>query len=173
MAIHRRGLHGTSKMSAESIKHSGFHVGTGRAGPGVYFWVDGPLSRDLAEGWFEQIKSKAFRNEANPQCAVIEAELECDDHEHLDLEMQKFKSQMMLLAVKHDVDLDNDEGSSILHAMVIKQLESELGTKIKILEVRVAPPKKELVPRYKLKAYGAPLSYVVRDATCIVQIRVA
>lgn len=74
----------------------------------------------------------------------------------------------MDLAQRKGVDISNDAVCVALYSMLVEGMEQELHTKIKVMEVRVAPPEDRFVPQYQIKLFGAPLSYVVRDKSCII-----
>lgn len=167
-----KGLHGTSKRKAEIIRASSFRSGEGRIGRAIYFWRDSPLAKHLAEGWFNSLKARRVYQkdplDQYPECAVICVDIRCDDLEYLNLETSDIKDRLMDLAQRKGVDISNDAVCVALYSMLVEGMEQELHTKIKVMEVRVAPPEDRFVPQYQIKLFGAPLSYVVRDKSCII-----
>lgn len=161
------GTHGTSQRNAAIIKLHGFNLTEGRLGKGAYFWADSFLAQDLARGWFQQQKAERGYKEALPLESVIKAQIDCDEIEHIDLEDQVFKSQLQQLASHHNVTDFSARNIARMHSLVIEEFEKQNGVKIKVIEVRLAPPKPTFVPKYSINMFGAPICYVVRDANCI------
>lgn len=169
VATKKSGTHGTSQQRAGNIQKQGFNSGPGRAGRGIYFWAESPLAVYLAECWYAQQKAwaRTFNYEKDPNCAVIHVDISCEELEYINLEDTSLKARIMDLALQHGSDLDDDKTLSSLNALIIGELEKELGVTMKLLEIRVAPPDKRFAPKYSLKTFGAPVCYVVRDKRCI------
>lgn len=159
------GSHGTSLKRYRKILDSGFSLGSGRAGSGIYFWVESPLYLELAKAWFRYAKSKGEYNpEIDPECIVIIAEVKASGTEYLDLEDIKFKNLIYELGLEQNVDFDNVRDVARLYNLFISRMEQAAGCRIKMLTVRVAPP-----PDYKypIKVIGAPLCCVARTQDCV------
>ena len=167
--IKLQGTHGTSQRNAAGACLHGFNLSLGRVGKGAYFWAQCELAEHLAKGWFKfQHHINAYREYPNALEAVIKADLECLELEHINLEELYFKDKLQSLVVKHKVqNLDTDTEIAKLHSLVVSEVEQASGHKCRIMEVRLAPPPANFVPDYSIRMYGSPICYVVRDPVCI------
>ncbi len=170
-----QGTHGTCQKHAMDIQRSSFSLRKGRLGRGAYFWRQAPLADHLAEGWYRQRYSEqAYKHViGDKKRAIITVAISCPELEHLDMEAATVKDGLMRLAIDKGLLYDTDEDVAALNATFVAQVEAELETQINVIEVRLAPPKPEYVPKYSIKSFGAPIVYVVRNASYIKILKVA
>lgn len=158
------GSHGTTKARAEEIGKKGFDVSGGRFVSGAYFWIKSHLFVELAIGWYKRELSKyQSAGEPSPKCAVIIADLNCEDNEFIDLDRQDFKDRLAKLSEIRATNQNSERAIYALYAYVIKELESIGKISFKILLLKVPPPKEVFCPRYKLKILGFPTSVIARS----------
>lgn len=156
-----KGSHGTSRSRADKISKAGFERGRGRAGTGIYFWLEGPYCLELAKEWFNQLKSSGkISDETDPECAIIIASLKAYKSEVLDLENYTLKNKIAQLRKEKKFT----GNSRALHECFVNQLQKEAGTYFKILLVRVTTPKPS---SYPLQDLGSPICCVARNKDCI------
>lgn len=168
MRITIEGSHGTSISKAQDIKKQGFNLGSGRAGKGVYFWLDKEFHFELAIGWYKYHKSIGwFKEDNNPACAIIIAEIQADESEILDFEKSTIKKQLLKLAQKRKIDYFNKGQLAKLYNLFISRLEADLRVKFKVIIVEVAAPPKDFCRNYPITIIGVPLSCVARSTECI------
>ena len=158
------GSHGTSLNLSGEIVKLGFKLGDGRAGNGVYFWVEGPLYLQLAKEWFIDRRNKHRYKELNPECAIIIVSLKAQPVEYVDFEDVGLKGQIYNMGIQQGINLGNDREIAKLYNLFISILEEELKTMIKIFTIRAAPPEGS---SYPMKAIGAPLCCVARTLNSI------
>ncbi len=166
--ISKKGSHGTSKVRAQIILSDGFISGSGRGGTGIYFWEESDHYIELSKAWYcQSCERKYFKDEKNPECAVLIAELLTNDKEFLDLEDDSLKNAIFRLA-KHFNIKDNDLSDlSALYDLFYENLENDLKINYKIISLRVAAPKTKFLKDYSIKILGVPRCLVVRDVNCI------
>lgn len=159
------GSHGTSLNRYRKILGSGFSLGSGRAGNGIYFWVESYLYLELAKAWFKYKNATGeYNDERKPECVVLIAEIKTNDTEYLDLEDMNFKNYIYQLGLEQKIDFYNAKDVARLHNLFITKMEQKLGHLIKMLTIRVAPPRDY---KYPIMAIGAPLCCVARTQDCV------
>lgn len=163
-----QGTHGTSATNAQAIAETQFQLASGRAGTGVYFWLDEEFSEVLAIGWYKYLKSIGrFKSDRNPECAIVIAEIQADESDILDFEDSSIKRQILKLAQKRKIDFYNTKALAALSNLFISQLEGKLKVTFKIIILKVAPPPKDFCRKYPITIIGAPLCCVARSTECI------
>lgn len=158
------GSHGTSVLTSETIKNSGFNLGPGRAGTGVYFWAEGIQYIELAKEWFTYRKKNNFIREPDPICAVIIAELKVQSTEYLNCEDTHFQTKIYELSVRLNINPKNNRQISNLYDRYLTELEESLGCTIKMLTIKAAPPPES---NYPVQLIGVPLCCVARSVDII------
>ncbi len=156
------GSHGTTKTKAQIISKEGFNVSGGQFVAGAYFWLESHLYVDLAIGWYKSRLERYKREESSPECAVIIADLSCDDNELMDLERPDFKERLSRLADAKATRQDNDKEIYALYAYTIKEMERISGISFKLFLLRVPPPNSIHCPRYKVRILGFPTCVIAR-----------
>jgi hypothetical protein len=160
------GSHGTSVTRAQRIQVSGFQLGTGRAGTGIYFWL-GPYYIELAVGWYRFLASKnEFADDENPACAVIIVEVKAGEGEVLNLEDEELKNEIALVVKKQGINPHNKTAVAKLYDSFIMRLEEKLQVRFKAIKIRVGIPL-EFIRDYPISVIGAPMCCVARDTGCI------
>lgn len=158
-------------LTSEAIKNSGFNLGPGRAGAGVYFWAKGIQYIQLAKEWFAYKNRINFYRESNPICTVIIAEIKVRPTEYLNCEDTQFQTKIYELSVKLNIDRKNYRLISNLYDRYIIELEKSLGCTIKMLTIKAAPPAES---NYPIQIIGVPLCCVARavDIITITDIKI-
>ena len=158
------GVHGTTESRAKAIKKEGFKISTkGRAGKGIYFWT-GYKARDLGICWHRQcLANKRYEGDQSKRCALIWVILNIEPENFLDLENNQIRERLHELIDKRGIN--DPKKLPSLYDWFIKIMEAHIRYKIKVFQVRLAPPSN--CPEYDIKIYGAPDCLVVRDASCI------
>jgi hypothetical protein len=161
------GSHGTSVTRAQRIQTTGFQLGSGRAGSGVYFWL-GPYYIELAVGWYKyQASINEFDAYENSACAVIIVDVKTEDGEVLNLEDEELKNEIAVVVKKQGINPNNKAAVAKLYDSFIMKLEEKLQIKFKAIKIRVGIPPKEFIRDYPISIIGAPMCCVARDAGCI------
>jgi hypothetical protein len=164
--VNKEGTHGTTRSKAEAICTQGFRCGYGRGGSGVYFWHNNKYGIQLAKEWYQvHLDAGKYLHDLDNHCVIIIAKLITEDDEFLDLEDPSLKDKMAEILSAREVDNNNRAIASFYDAFIY-QIETELGKKIKLLSLRVAPPKVD-DSCYPIRFLGAPISYIARDNSCI------
>jgi len=158
-----QGTHGTSASKANLITKNGFEMGTGRAGKGIYFWLEGAYSKELAVGWHaKRLDEGGYLGDENTRCAVIHAILSAASSKVLDLTFYRFRNRIGELRKTKQI-----KGSSeALYDFVISELEGEMGVAFAIILAEVAPPLTKYCD-YPLRDIGPPVCCISRDRACI------
>ena len=152
-----KGVHGTCRTWARSIKTDGFKASeSGRAGPGCYFWRFSSSS-DYAEylgfKWWEAEHKKGNYNKtgvSDKECALLVCNI-CDDNELnvLDLTAAEQKENLREV-IRHSLnslkEMDKsaeckEKAISEVYAAYIGLIEGEKGSKFKACIADVAVPK--------------------------------
>lgn len=162
--VRYKGSHGTSLSKCRNIVAAGFKLGAGRAGRGIYFWVESVFYLELAQAWFKQKRAEGEYDEENPECTIIIASVEADEKEYIDLEDNRIRDQVIRLGNKMGLDLNDDGVIERLFNLFVVKTEEKLGYGIKMISIRVGAPKGF---KYPLRAAGAPLCCVARIADCV------
>lgn len=167
--MEKRGTHGTCFSRRTQIRFTGFRPGGGRGGSGIYFWAMGEYAKRLAEEWFRQEETAgSYRRDQDSKGVVLECAITFEKQEEfLDMEDHQLREGFIQLAKKLDLLSKKDVKSlSKCFDAYLGWLERESGTAIKILALRVAPPRGwELW--YPIQYAGAPLCYIARDPSKI------
>ncbi|KJR43275.1 hypothetical protein MCHI_000833 [Candidatus Magnetoovum chiemensis] len=149
------GSHGTSRSKYNAICREGFKLGSGRAGKGVYFWIENPLYLELAIDWCK------FRGISDG--VIIIAEIKAEDTEYLDLEDIEYSNKILTICLEKRLNVKDNNVLEQLYNSYVEEIERELGINIKILTKKLAAPPHSKYPMQM----GAPLCCVVRDIGCI------
>ena len=159
-----KGSHGTTKDRAAKIRSNGFVVSGGRFLKGAYFWRESYFYIELAIGWYKD-RHQAYitAGESSPSCAVILADLSCNDTEFLDLDRQDFRDRFAQLAEIKGVNQYNNRQIFALYTLAIKEMEKRGGVIYKIFLLRVPPPTERNCPRYPVRLHGHPTSVIARS----------
>lgn len=165
------GSHGTTRSRADSICSSGFIPSEiGRKGSGVYFWYAEEIccdeARKLAVAWYEsELKRGNYSSDQEQRCAVLWAELTCDEDNLLNLMNPAYRSYIRRLLEQHVVPMDKQLPEDIIssvHDVFIKQIAQKKAVDI-VLATVTAPKMSD-----KLKvAVGEPFAYIVKNLECI------
>jgi len=160
------GSHGTSVTRAQRVHASGFHLGRGMRGTGVYFWT-GPYYVELAIGWYNYQRSlNRYNADGEPGCAIIIAAISVGDMEVLDLEAEELRDEIALTIKEQGLNTQNKREITELYDLFIKKIEQRLNITFKVVKVKVGIPT-GFFPDYPMNMIGAPLCCVVRDTTCV------
>lgn len=167
------GTHGTSLQRAVSIQANGFRASeVGRAGRGVYFWdyrKDSVFAVKLAEGWFDFMKrTNCFKDEKNPQGAVIFGVVEADSEDVLDCADQDVLEEIAL-SLQHLKQV-TDADIHAAYEMVVANVEKILGRPMMVVKAAVAPPAKIDFPLKNV--LGNPAIFVVREHLEKIKVRI-
>ena len=128
---------------------------------------------DLAAGWYRwRASTSEYAADRDQRGAIVVAQAEIAQTELLDLEAQEWKDALSELAEAQGVDIGNYRAVAYLHDLLYTETEAQLGTPLKVVAVRVAPPPSEFCPQYSVKLIGAPLSYIVREPSCLRTVRI-
>jgi hypothetical protein len=158
------GTHGTSLKRARNIQAEGFYpTGIGRAGRGVYFWQyrkNPKIAVQLAKGWYDfRFRNAEYKDEKDPQCAVICASVDVDEDDVLDCTTDEVLEDIALSLNNLDVLKDSDVHAA--YEKVLNDVEKALGRPMIVVKARVPHPPKM---SFTLKSViGNPAVFVVRD----------
>lgn len=160
--IVHKGVHGTTKIAAQSIQKQGFKISQhGRAGSGIYFWHVNIYAESLAIDWVY------FENGPGVPVTIIYADLACEENEILDMENQVFADQLATTAMRRNIMPNSGKKEiSALYDYYVASLEKKLGTTFRLIKKKLAPPPAN-TRGYPIIAVGAPLAYIVRDVSII------
>jgi hypothetical protein len=159
------GDHGTTETRAALVKSSGFRIGGGRKGPGVYFWARDSLSKGLAVSWHSvRLKNGRYAGDKSLRCVVISVEIHVDKDETINLNDQAIKSRLLSL-YSDRINKNNDMYNACLEEF-FSRIENRSGKKLKVIVSGIRPPKDCKYPEF----YGLPNCYIVRNTSCIINI---
>jgi hypothetical protein len=172
-----KGTHGTCASFAAEIKKSGFKSHKGRGGTGIYFWAyESPsleyYAKELAESWWMFSKHRGDYDGLNVSCVVIYVELRVENI-FLDLEELKLKEKLIEFANKvYRRKGPKSERVSGTYDLFVSMMEQEIGVRIDVVHLRVAPPSKDFYrPSVPIDITGGPSCYVVRNQKVISPIK--
>jgi hypothetical protein len=146
----------------------GFSLGAGRRGRGVYFWRKSRKWMELARGWYRRKYSEGeYEGDPNPLGVVILAVARVPENGYLDLSDQDAKDGIDEIADRIGIDKNDQRQIAATYERFIEEVEREIGNRIEIFEVEVAPPGPDFCPDYSIQLSGAPRCYVVRNPRAI------
>jgi len=137
----------------------------------VYFWRKGHYSDILARGWHVEQKDKGLYSD-DPEklyCGLV-CVLKVDETEFFDLDDEVVVDKMSAVYSSQNRGRPpiTDTGDiSAFHDAFIKDLESELGKRFKVIQKRLPPPQPKYCPSYPVKVFAFPTCYIARDNSCI------
>lgn len=171
-----KGSHGTCVSRAEEIKKKSFRLNPGIKGDGVYFWAyssNESLAKALAIGWWEKCnKDKVYAKESNTDCAVLGVSLVVEEAYCLNFEDLSVRESFINFCASILSRLEAKKGEkkedkeAVAYDLFVKKIEEVSGKQIKVVKVKVPPPKKLNYP-LSIAYLGSPLCYVVKDVDCI------